>query len=224
MVFSGTKGAQIMQATRTCCSTGAWLAGALVIVTGLGGCAYNAEFTPAYLEEARHPAAERAEGKVLVYTTRADDEYVYSGSPTSFTGGGSTLTLPLGRITREAAKAAFADAFAGGAEHVPELAAQPDGRLIVSPKVTGFSYEYNQLKNLGFAVTPSVNVTLRMRVLDATGRSTWERTYDSGQVEGTSWMIMPTPTESMGRLTHKVIYDLLARSAADIAREVPRSR
>lgn len=196
-----------------------WL-GAVLLAGALAGCAHQATYNAAHLEEARKPAAQKLDGKVLVLTSAEQDAYVFKGNPTSLTGGASTLTIPLGAITRESARAAFADAFNGGADAASEAAQRKDYVLVVSPRVTEYSYEYNQLKNLGFAITPIVRATLNMRVLDAGGNATWERTYQSGDVEGSSWMVNFDPGESMSKLTHKVIYDLIAKSAGEIADQV----
>ncbi len=193
--------------------------GLVGIVLILGGCAHTASFNQSYLAAARHPAAETASGKVLVKTSEQDDAYVYSGHPTSFTGHGTTLTIPLGKIAKEASQAAFSDVFTGGADLSNELKSASDYRVIVTPKIVEFTYEYNQLKNIGFAITPTVTVKLKVQLLDVNGNSKWERDYDSGAVEGPSYMLDTSPQERISKLAHKALYEQLTRAASDIRTE-----
>jgi hypothetical protein len=187
-------------------------------VLALGGCAMTSTFNQGYLAAARRPVAVQADGRVLIVTTPADDAYVYTGHPTSFTGSATTLTLPLGSIVKETATAAFADAFKGGAEPAGTVKNADRYAVIVTPKLTSFSYEYNQLKNIGFAVTPTASAVVEVRALDASGETRWQRSYSSGPVEGPAYMLNTAPQEEIGKVTHKALYDLFAAAAADIAR------
>lgn len=195
------------------------LAGALAAFV-LAGCASTGTYNPAYLAAARRPAATQVDGRVLVVTSPQDDAFVYTGNPTSFTGSATTLTLPLGSIVRETAVAAFADTFKSGAEAAPAVKDVARYVVIVSPKLSSFSYEYNQLKNAGFAITPTAVVNVEVRVLDASGATRWQRTYASGPVEGPSYMLNTSPGEEINKVTHKALYDMFAKAAADVAREV----
>jgi len=193
---------------------------ASVAALWLAGCAMTSSYNQGYLSAARRPAAIQADGKVLVITTTQDDGYTYSGHPTSFTGGGTTLTMPLGAIVKETAVAAFADAFKGGADAGPEVKDPARYVVIVAPKLISFSYEYNQLKNAGFAITPTAVVSVDVRVLDETGATRWQRSYASGPVEGPAYMLNASPQEEISKVTHKALYDMFSKAAGDVAREV----
>lgn len=156
---------------------------ALVAAATLGGCAWTAGYNAAYTNAARRPPAATYDGKVLVKTAAKDNAEVFSGNPTSFTGSATTLTMPLGQMSREIAKAAYADTFTGGADLANELRDPSAYAVIVAPRVVSFSYEYNQLKNVGFAITPTVRVTVNVQVLDDQGKAKWEKSYPSGDVE-----------------------------------------
>jgi hypothetical protein len=52
------------------------------------------------------------------------------------------------------------------------------------PPAKDFSHGFPQLKNLGFAITPEVRVSMRMPILDATEKTLLARDYDSGVVAG----------------------------------------
>ena len=199
---------------------GRCLAGLLLV----SGCTYPLKYDPAYLAAARRPAAMQIDGKALIYTTAQEDAYVFSGHPTSFTGSGTTAEVPLGIIVREAARAAFADVFRGGADESNSLGAAQNYRVVVRPRSTHYEYQYNQLRNLGFAITPTVDMQIDVLVVDAAGATIWERAYASGEVAAPSYMIDMKPEEEINKFTHKAAYDLMVRAAGDIVREVVRAR
>jgi hypothetical protein len=197
---------------------GTWLG--VLALTVLAACAHTGAYDPADLAAARRPAATSAPGKALVYTTAEEDAHVFTGPPTSFTGSATKLTLPLGVIARESARAAFADQFAAGADLTSEPRALEGYAVRVHPRVVDFSYEYNQLKNLGFAITPTVRTTVLVQVLDEAGAVRWERSYPSGDVEDSAYMIDTAPGARITRTAHRALYQVMARAAEDIAREV----
>lgn len=192
----------------------------IVALMTLGGCSYSLNYNQAYLAAARRPVETRVDGAVLVYTSAMDDQYVFTGPPTSLTGGATKAAVPLGLIMREAAKAAFADMFRGGAEAASGLDHARDVRVIINPRPVTFSYQYAQLRNLGFAITPLVELTAEVRVLDTKGDVVWHRDYASGEVTGPSYMVNFSPEEEINKAAHKAAYDLMAKAAADVAAEI----
>jgi len=66
-----------------------------------GGCSFNAGFNSTYLPPAG--VTSKVDESVLVVMTQEEQDWVYSGNPTSFTGGASTLNVPLGDITKQIA-------------------------------------------------------------------------------------------------------------------------
>lgn len=191
---------------------------AIAGVLALSGCAMTSAYNQGYLAAARRPVVAQVEGRALVVTTPEDDAYVYTGRPTSLTGAATTLTIPLGAIARESAVAAFADTFKGGAEAAGAVRDADRYAVIVAPRLTSFSYEYNQLKNVGFAITPTTSIAVDVRVLDAKGETRWQRSYSSGPVEGKSYMLNTSPQEEISKMAHKALYDLFAAAASDAAR------
>ena len=198
------------------------LASALIVALMVSGCAQMATYNAAYIGTPATPTAEKLAGKVLVYTDRTDDDTPYVAAPTSFTGTATKLAIPLGVITREIAATVFGDLFQGGAAKANTLADAAAYRIVVHPRVASFSYEYNQLKNLGFAVTPTVVLTLEVRTLDAAGKLLQRRTYDSGTVEMPAYLISGSPGEEIGKGAHKAIYDLMRRAAADVRADLAK--
>ena len=192
----------------------------------IGGCAYTANYNPSYLASARRPVTEPFEGKILIVTSVQDDKYVYTGNPTSFTGSATSLSIPVGQILKESAGAAFADAFKGGADtknlEIGDPVSHTDsGKYValVTPKLVSYSYEYNQAKNLGFAITPTAVVVTDVRIIDHDGTTSFQKQYESGPVEGPAYMINMSPQEEINKVTHKAFYEIFSKAAADIGRE-----
>jgi hypothetical protein len=185
----------------------------------LSACAHTGSMNQAYLSAARRPDAS-VPGNVLVVTSPGDDAHQFVGSPTSLTGAAWTLTLPIGQIARESAVAAYSDVFRGGATPGAKIPEAGGYSYLISPKLLAFSYEYNQLKNAGFAITPTAVIKLRVSVLDANGQPRWSRDYDSGPVEGPAYVLNASPQEEIIKLAHRAAYETLLKSARDVAVEV----
>jgi hypothetical protein len=122
----------------------------------------------------------KVDGKVLIYTESVNDNYVFKGSPSSFTGGGTELQLPLGVMTREIALVVFGRMFKDGADHANEVKNPTDYRLIIKPQTTSFDYKYNSLKNLGFAITPQTRISIEVIMFDQSNKEVFRKTYSSG--------------------------------------------
>jgi hypothetical protein len=189
---------------------------AVILTALLAGCSHVATYNSAYLSGPPPAATERMDGKALVYTGRADDDYVFSGNPTSFTGGATTLTEPLGQIVREVAVYTFGRYFRDGAEASNKLENLAGYRVIVKPRVLSFTYEYNQLKNLGFAITPGVTLEIETELLDQNGKTVYSKRHASGLVPGHTYMISGTPGERVNQLVHETMYKLMDEAALDV--------
>lgn len=189
---------------------------ALALAALLTGCAQTATYNAAYVNKPSFQETERLAGRVLVYTAKADDDTPYVGKPTSLTGGATTLSIPLGLIAREIAATVFGELFRDGAVKSASLDGAAQYRVVVQPKVRQFSYEYNQAKNLGFAITPTVILTLDVSVLDGAGKQLRQRSYESGTVEMPAYMLSGSPGEEIGKATHKALTDLMVRAAQDL--------
>jgi hypothetical protein len=159
---------------------------------------------------------DKLPGKVLILTDKVDDDTPFVGPPTSITGSGTKLTIPLGVIAREIGAVVFGDMFRDGAAKANELPAAGGYRVVVRPRVSKFSYEYNQLKNLGFAVTPTVVLTLDVTTMDGSGKQLQMRSYESGTVEMPAYLISGSPGEEIGKAAHRAIYDLMLKAAFDL--------
>jgi hypothetical protein len=189
---------------------------AMLALAGVG-CTHMANYNPAYIPPvATSTPAEKSEGRALVFTEKKDDDYSYVGHPTSFTGGGTSLQIALGVITREIAVSVFGKNFSDGAEQSGTLDRSQGYRVIVQPKVTNFSFEYNAAKNAGFAITPTVTLTLDVGIMGPDGKSRWQHQYPSGPVESESYMMTGNPGDEVGKAAHKAIGQLMLQAAGDV--------
>ncbi|RXK55014.1 hypothetical protein ESB00_03695 [Oleiharenicola lentus] len=179
----------------------------------LSGCAFNAGYNPSYLP--KDAVRLGLDGKSLVVISDVDAQWQFSGKPTSFTGGGTTLTLPMGEITKQVALKVFGAAFAGGADFRNDAAGAEGYRLIVKPKVNKFSYAYNQLKNLGFAITPIVDMELSVELLAPDGTTLLAKTYGGGPTEGSTYAISGQPAEKINQILHLHLFKLMTDAAQD---------
>lgn len=192
----------------------------LAVAILLSGCAQMATYNASYVGTPGTQHADKFPGKILILTDKTDDDTPFIGPPTSFTGGGTTLTIPLGVIAREIGIIVFGDLFRDGAVKANTLGDATGYRIALKPRVTTFSYEYNQLKNLGFAITPTVILTLEVSTLDNAGKVLHKRSYESGTVEMPAYIISGSPGEEIGKGAHKAIYDLMMRAANDLRNDI----
>lgn len=193
-------------------SKGAYISALLM----LQGCAASIAYRADYVPDKPVSDVDRISGRVLVYTTRDDDDRLITAGATSMTGSGLKLTTPIGIMTREVAVKVFSKVASDGADASNQLRDASRYTIVLRPQALDFTHGFPQLKNLGFAITPEVRITMRMTVLDPGGRSLLERTYDSGVVSGGSYMIGGSPTERINRLAHETMYVLMRRAADDV--------
>ena len=189
---------------------------AVLVAVLLTGCSHTASYNSGYLSGLSPAPSDRMDGKVLIYTEQADDHYVFTGKPTSFTGGGTSLSEPLGQITRDVAAYVYARHFEGGVDTSNTLDNLVSYRAIVRPRLLSYEYEYNQLKNLGFAITPGVTLEIETQLLDQAGKTVFSKKYASGLSQGHTYMVSGKPGELINQLTHETIYKLMEQSAQDI--------
>jgi hypothetical protein len=188
----------------------------LLAVALLAGCSHTATYNSAYLSAPPPAASDRMDGKVMIYTEKTDDGYVFTGKPTSFTGGGTTLSEPLGQITREVAVYVYGRHFKDGADASNKLENLSGYRAVVRPRLLSYVYEYNQLQNLGFAITPGVTLEIETQLLDQSGKTVFSKKYASGLSQGHTYMVSGEPGERINQLTHETMYKLMEQSALDM--------
>lgn len=179
----------------------------------VSACSHTGGYNPAYIpdDEPEYLSAD----EVLLLMPKEEESYVFSGNPSSFTGSATKLTIPLGIVLKEVSEEILEDRFSGGVDFANSFTGKKGYKVVLHPSIRRFDYKYNQLKNLGFAVTPEIEVDLLVKILDQKGDSIFSQLYESGVVSGDTYVISGSPGEKVTALVHKTLYDLLEQSFAD---------
>jgi len=189
----------------------------LALLIGLAGCQSVTSYDPSYVPaEASMVVGERIEGKARIYMTEADRDYVFNGGASTFTGSGAKVSVPLGVMTWEIGKSIYGSAFTDGVEATHAMTDDARFLVTIQPRVSDFKYYFHQLENLGFAVTPGVELTLTVALLDVSGKLVQTKTYASGEKKAGSYMVSFSPEQKVSRLAHEVMADLMRQSLADV--------
>jgi hypothetical protein len=192
------------------------LAAGIAISMAVSGCSASIGYRPDYVPDREVIANEAITGRVLVYTTRTDDERLITTGGTNFNQRDFKLTMPIGIMTREIGVKVFSKVATEGAAAANDLTDAARFALVVKPENKGFKYGLPTLKNLGFATSPEIQVEMKVSVIDASGKTVFEKDYASEVVEGKTSMMNTQPYELINKLAHETIYDLMRRAAADI--------
>ena len=197
-----------------------------VLLVGLfsgAGCTWRTSYNPSYLPPLSH-IGTKAPGQGLLYMDAGDANYVFRGRPGSFTGGGSNLEIPLGNIAREIAARQFGQMFSGGLQQSSSMDNSAAYAAVIQPRVISFEYKYNRMRNLDFATTPQVNLTIQVNTFDSAGKLALAQTYGSGWHNGKSVADTLKPGELISKTAHDAMGMLMGKAAADIERTLPSLR
>ena len=187
----------------------------LPLILLISGCASVAQYHSDYIAPQLSNMPATIPGKALVVTNPVYDEKPYTFHPSSLTGSASTFEIKLGRFLREITLSVFSKRFEEGAEHAAEVPTTSSYAIVVTPEILDFDYRYNQLKNLGFAVTPEVKIELYARFYDATGKKLFEKKYASEYRSGGSYVMSLNPPERINHSTHTTLTELAVLIAND---------
>lgn len=154
-----------------------------------------------------------AKGHATLVMAETDRKQVFNGHPTSLTGAATSVTLPLGEVVAAVGEKVCTAYFTDGA--TAAAAAKP-GDYVVSATPKSFSYKYDQLSNLGFAITPKVSVAVNIGVKAPDGtvivpEKTFERTDYSAT--GPYFASLQAP-EKINQSLHTAVADIF-REALD---------
>lgn len=185
----------------------------LLVITS---CTTSLNYNPSYQGRVSPIPGPQLPGRAVILTTEVDDNYVFEGSPTSFTGGGTSIRIPLGLITKEIAQNTFERMFREGVIQARDAELISDYSVAITPVVRNFSYAYNQLRNAGMLVTPQVDLSISVDVLDTDGNLLRSNTFVSGTKDGDSYFMSGNPGERINQLAHEVVTELLNQAASDV--------
>jgi hypothetical protein len=187
----------------------------LVIAFGLVAGCKTVVYNPSYIRPVAQTVEPRYPGKLLILTTPADDQYVFQGHPDSLTGVAWKLKVPFGEMTKKASGEIYGHLFQSGYEFGRE-AAPGQCSIILQPKIEDFDWRMNQLKNLGFAITPEVKMTLNVELRAADQSVLLRRQYESGWVDGNSYLLSLSPFDAVSLVIHKTMANLMVDSIRDL--------
>lgn len=191
----------------------------LAIVLSLSfstGCVYRVAYNSDYLPTYMQTGGSRIMGKALLCNDPNDDVYVFKGRPSSFTGGGSKLEIPLGQINKEIGMLTFDRAFSSGCSAGNERDNAASYIAVIQSRVVSFDYKYNRMRNLDFATTPQINLTIQVNVSDPTGTLYFAKTYGSGNYSGDTVFDTLKPAELINKVTHEAFAAFYAQAAFDV--------
>lgn len=186
-----------------------------ILAVTLSGCVYHVAYNPSYLPS---PPSfpDPLPGKAMLYTSPSDDAYTFKGRPSSFTGGGSQLEIPLGMMSKQIAQNILNRLFAGNCAPNNTMQNPADYTAVIHPRVISFDYKYNRMRNLDFATTPQVNISVQVNLHDQTGNVFFSKTYSSGTFSGKTVMDTLKPGELINKTTHEALSLLYNQAAGDI--------
>lgn len=199
--------------------------GALLALAGCTSVPEKAGFDPALFP--RQPVEATFDGRVALLADPASVEMTFTGERVLVRPGGffAPVQMPIGRIVHEAALAAFADVFRGGAPAVARAGAEPATPTVVL-RVTQYVYRDRLLH---FIPLPYIlidtwqldlQLAIELRLLDADGTVLWSNLYDSGlriwESQKSPLLAHEEHTESLVRLTHETAFSLMRTAARDV--------
>jgi hypothetical protein len=128
--------------------------------------------------------------------------YVYTGKPESFTGGGRPHEFPLGEALETASIKTFSQVFKK-VTLVRTLAENKNYKAVIEPEIKEFHFEYDQLSYAGFAIAVLSKITVKV-------------TLTSGETKVYE-KILESPQQKKGPWAFKTDYEFLTGESASDA-------
>lgn len=187
----------------------------VVSCAAVTACNHSVGLNTQYLQSER--AIEGTlDGSGAVAMSAFDRNRVVSSNPTSYTGSATTLTAPVGLIVGEAAIAAFDSAGLSSVVSISEDDSTATYDYIIEPRIASFSYKYDQLSNLGMAVTPKVDLVLHIRIRDSAGEILLDSSYSRIDYHRGAYIASFEPHEKVNMALHEAAYDIMIEAANDL--------
>ena len=156
------------------------------------------------------------DGQALVLTDSKEDLKLYQQGPSSLTGAATSLSINVGGYLKDISVEVFSRLFKEGAIHSNNENESGEYVVIIKPEILNYDWRFNQLKNLGFAITPETKIDLLVTLKDSKGKVLLEKKYESDYLSGGSYLASIKPHEKVNKSVHQSIYNLLMLVAEDI--------
>ncbi len=191
----------------------------LVLVTS---CSYSTSLRYDYFPPSERLAeSEKLQGSGLIVMSPSEETYIYEDNPASFTGSANTVSIEIGQITKSASLKIFNELFSEGAYFVNNPN-DFNGSYILSIEPISLinNYKFDQLSNLGFAITPKVSIEVKVKVLNKDGEILFNQNYSVNDKSQEAYFFSGNPDEKVNELVHKEVYNMLKQSFNEIRRDL----
>jgi len=184
----------------------------------LVGCAFKGQYQPKLLSQQLSLIEAKFDGQALVLTDSKEDLKLYQQGPSSLTGAATSLSINVGGYLKDISVEVFSRLFKEGAIHSNNENESGEYVVIIKPEILNYDWRFNQLKNLGFAITPETKIDLLVTLKDSKGKVLLEKKYESDYLSGGSYLASIKPHEKVNKSVHQSIYNLLMLVAEDIGK------
>ena len=189
----------------------------LILIFFITSCSYDASFRQDFVPPTPTLSSiQKLDGKGLVVLSSSEENFIYSENPSSFTGGGTSLTLPLGKVIKQIALEVFGSTFSEGAYFSNNYENSENYVLIINPILKLDNYKYDQLENLGFAVTPKVSISANIIVRAPDQSILFDKNYSYVDMKAPTYVFASSPDEKVNELIHQAIHKIFLESLTDI--------
>jgi len=182
------------------------------LACGLAACASTIAPRPELI--AAGVSAPVVQGKATLVMSSAAQSQSITAHPSSFTGGATTITVPMGQVVKMAGEKVLGAGFSQGAATAET--ALP-GTFGVSVEVSNFSFAYDQASNFGLAITPKVTLQMAADVRSPDGRTLLHKTYSKTDATAGKYAISGDPPEKINEGLHIALGQMFRDLLDDIA-------
>lgn len=187
------------------------------IILFIGSCSYDASFRQDFVPATPSLSSmQKLDGKGLVIMSLSEENFIFSDNPASYTGAATSLTIPIGKVIKQIALEVFGSTFSEGAYFSNNSDNSENYVLMINPIVKLDNYKYDQLENLGFAVTPKVSVSAKITVRSPDNSTIFDKNYSYVDMKASAYVFASSPDEKVNELIHQAIHKILLESLTDI--------
>ncbi len=153
------------------------------------------------------------QGEAVIVMDNGLRDQVITAHPESVTGAATSIVLPIGQIIRDVSTKILGPVFAGGASVAATPRPNAYGVLL---RLDSFSFKYDQLSNLGFAITPKVSVAMTIEAVDADGKKLFRRTYQRKDYSSGAYVASLQPAEKINKNLHLALGEIFRDVSDDL--------